>query len=441
MILFLKCSPHPCPPVFEAVTQAVGGRPRSPASRSAPASSRRRGQRRRGRGAGGGRRAPGSLARPERSSPGPEPRRPGFRPCAPPAPGARSRGPGLGTTRRRHRLSAELRGGAAGSSAARPAGGDGRGTDRRAAGAAASRHRARLPRAPSRPRAARAAGQRAACRWRPCPPRSAPIRPRSGVEAPGKMVSWMISRAVVLLFGMLYPAYYSYKAVKTKNVKEYVRWMMYWIVFALYTVIETIADQTVAWFPLYYELKIAFVIWLLSPYTKGASLIYRKFLHPLLSSKEREIDDYIVQAKERGYETMVNFGRQGLNLAATAAVTAAVKSQGAITERLRSFSMHDLTAIQGDEPVGQRPYQPLPETKKKSKPTASESAGYGIALKDGDERTDEEAEGPYSDDEMLAHKGLRRSQSMKSVKTIKGRKEVRYGSLKYKVKKRPQVYF
>ncbi|XP_001925694.2 receptor expression-enhancing protein 3 [Sus scrofa] len=255
------------------------------------------------------------------------------------------------------------------------------------------------------------------------------------------MVSWMISRAVVLVFGMLYPAYYSYKAVKTKNVKEYVRWMMYWIVFALYTVIETVADQTVAWFPLYYELKIAFVIWLLSPYTKGASLIYRKFLHPLLSAKEREIDDYIVQAKERGYETMVNFGRQGLNLAATAAVTAAVKSQGAITERLRSFSMHDLTAIQGDEPVGQRPYQPLPETKKKSKPASSESAGYGIPLRDGDEKTDEEADRPYSDDEMLTHKGLRRSQSMKSVKAVKGRKEVRYGSLKYKVKKRPQVYF
>ncbi|ERE92058.1 receptor expression-enhancing protein 3 [Cricetulus griseus] len=242
-----------------------------------------------------------------------------------------------------------------------------------------------------------------------------------------------------LVFGMLYPAYYSYKAVKTKNVKEYVRWMMYWIVFALYTVIETVADQTLVWFPLYYELKIAFVIWLLSPYTKGASLIYRKFLHPLLSSKEREIDDYIVQAKEKGYETMVNFGRQGLNLAAAAAVTAAVKSQGAITERLRSFSMHDLTTIQGDEPVGQRPYQTLPEAKRKSK-QASEPAAYGIPLRDGNEQTDEEAEGPFSDDEMVTHKGLRRTQSMKSVKTIKGRKEVRYGSLKYKVKKRPQMY-
>ncbi|XP_012429880.1 receptor expression-enhancing protein 3 [Taeniopygia guttata] len=257
------------------------------------------------------------------------------------------------------------------------------------------------------------------------------------------MVSWMISRAVVLVFGMLYPAYYSYKAVKTKNVKEYVRWMMYWIVFALYTVTETITDLTVSWFPLYYELKIAFVIWLLSPYTRGASLIYRKFLHPLLSSKEREIDEYIVQAKERGYETMVNFGRQGLNLAATAAVTAAVKSQGAITEKLRSFSMHDLTAIQGDEPVGQRPYQTLPEAKKKTRASTSESSGYKAPLEQnhGDDKTDEEMEGTHSEDEMFAQRGLRRTQSMKSVKTIKGRKEIRYGSLKYRVKKRPTVYF
>uniref|UniRef100_A0A3B3X4T3 Receptor expression-enhancing protein n=1 Tax=Poecilia mexicana TaxID=48701 RepID=A0A3B3X4T3_9TELE len=131
--------------------------------------------------------------------------------------------------------------------------------------------------------------------------------------------------------------------------------MMYWIVFALYTVVETITDLTVAWFPLYYELKIAFVIWLLSPYTRGASLIYRKCLHPLLSSREREIDEYIVQAKERSYETMVNFGKQGLSIAATAAVSAAVKGQGAITEKLRSLSMHDLTQIGQQDDRGNHP--------------------------------------------------------------------------------------
>uniref|UniRef100_A0A672K4F7 Receptor expression-enhancing protein n=1 Tax=Sinocyclocheilus grahami TaxID=75366 RepID=A0A672K4F7_SINGR len=143
------------------------------------------------------------------------------------------------------------------------------------------------------------------------------------------MSSGMYSRASVdwdnLAFGTLYPAYSSYKAVKTKNVKEYVKWMMYWIVFALFTTAETITDMLLSWFPFYFELKIAFVIWLLSPYTKGSSVLYRKFVHPTLSNKEKEIDEYITQAKDRSYETMMRFGKRGLNIAATAAVTAATK--------------------------------------------------------------------------------------------------------------------
>ncbi|KAF7652339.1 hypothetical protein LDENG_00098000 [Lucifuga dentata] len=282
------------------------------------------------------------------------------------------------------------------------------------------------------------------------------------------MVSWIISRTVVLLFGTLYPAYYSYKAVKTKNVKEYVRWMMYWIVFALYTVVETITDLTLSWFPLYYELKIAFVIWLLSPYTRGASLIYRKCLHPLLSSREREIDDYIVQAKERSYETMVNFGKQGLSIAATAAVSAAVKGQGAITEKLRSFSMHDLTQIsQQDDREGSQLYQYSPHAanpairraqsanaadraegsqlyqysphaanpaaRRAQSANAADRAEYDYEQ----DRSDEEAEPMFSEDEAVSQKGLRRSQSVKLLRS-KVRKDTRYGygSLKIKGKKR-----
>ncbi|XP_037315616.1 receptor expression-enhancing protein 2 [Pungitius pungitius] len=163
------------------------------------------------------------------------------------------------------------------------------------------------------------------------------------------MVSWMISRIVVLAFGTLYPAYSSYKAVKTKNVKEYVKWMMYWIVFALFTTAETATDLLLSWFPFYFELKIAFVIWLLSPYTKGSSVLYRKFVHPTLSNKEKEIDEYIAQAKDRSYDTMMRFGKRGLNLAATAAVTAAAKGQGVLSDKLRSFSMQDLTLINAED--------------------------------------------------------------------------------------------
>lgn len=39
----------------------------------------------------------------------------------------------------------------------------------------------------------------------------------------------------------------------------------------------------------------------------------------------QEIDEYITQAKDRSYDTMMRFGKRGLNIAATAAVTAATK--------------------------------------------------------------------------------------------------------------------
>ncbi|XP_051578618.1 receptor expression-enhancing protein 3-like isoform X3 [Myxocyprinus asiaticus] len=240
------------------------------------------------------------------------------------------------------------------------------------------------------------------------------------------MVSWIISRVIVLVFGTLYPAYNSFKAVKSKNVKEYVRWMMYWIVFALYTVVETIMDLSMAWFPLYHELKVAFVIWLLTPYTRGASLIYRKFLHPMLASKEKEIDDYIVQAKERSYETMVNFGRQGLTIAATAAVSAAVKGQGAISERLRSFSIPDLTQIPSDQSALSNPSRRAVQAAKPS------SVGSG-------EGNEEETDGVFSEDEASVQKGLRRSQSVKIARAKAARKEPRYGSLKLKPRRRPLI--
>ncbi|NWU66618.1 REEP2 protein, partial [Pterocles burchelli] len=167
-----------------------------------------------------------------------------------------------------------------------------------------------------------------------------------------------VCRSRRLIFGTLYPAYSSYKAVKTKNVKEYVKWMMYWIVFAFFTTAETLTDIVLSWFPFYFELKIAFVIWLLSPYTKGSSVLYRKFVHPTLSNKEKEIDEYITQARDKSYETMMRVGKRGLNLAANAAVTAAAKGQGVLSEKLRSFSMQDLTLIRDEDTVHMRNREP-----------------------------------------------------------------------------------
>ncbi|MBZ3880333.1 Receptor expression-enhancing protein 4 [Sciurus carolinensis] len=229
------------------------------------------------------------------------------------------------------------------------------------------------------------------------------------------MVSWMICRLVVLVFGMLYPAYASYKAVKTKNIREYVRWMMYWIVFAIFMAAETFTDIFISWFPFYYEIKMAFVLWLLSPYTKGASLLYRKFVHPSLSRHEKEIDTYIVQAKERSYETVLSLGKRSLNMAASAAVQAATKSQGALAGRLRSFSMQDLRSIPDTPaPAYQDPLYLEDQVPRRRPPIGYRAGG----LQDSDTE-----EGGWSDTEVVPQpparpreKPLGRSQSLRVVK-------------------------
>uniref|UniRef100_H3CYU3 Receptor expression-enhancing protein n=1 Tax=Tetraodon nigroviridis TaxID=99883 RepID=H3CYU3_TETNG len=227
------------------------------------------------------------------------------------------------------------------------------------------------------------------------------------------MVSWIISRVVVLAFGTLYPAYSSYKAVKTKNVKEYVKWMMYWIVFALFTTAETATDLFLSWFPFYFELKIAFVIWLLSPYTKGSSVLYRKFVHPTLSNKEKEIDEYIAQAKDRSYETMMRFGKRGLNLAANAAVTAASKGQGVLSDKLRSFSMQDLTLINAEDELGLHPSDPRVRRDPVARLLAATSLADDASSQHSSDQSDTRTE--HSDEEV-AEKIPTRGSTAKTAK-------------------------
>ncbi|XP_020610053.1 receptor expression-enhancing protein 4-like isoform X1 [Orbicella faveolata] len=152
------------------------------------------------------------------------------------------------------------------------------------------------------------------------------------------MVSYVASRVIMLVFGTLYPAYSSYKAIKTKNVREYVRWMMYWIVFALFITLELFADLLLAfWFPFYYEIKIMFMLWLLLPATKGSSILYRKFVHPWLSRNEKDIDSYIAQLKESGYDTFLRVSKNSLSIAADTMIKTATTGQTVLAEKLRHY--------------------------------------------------------------------------------------------------------
>lgn len=142
----------------------------------------------------------------------------------------------------------------------------------------------------------------------------------------------------------MYPAYSSYKAVKTKNVKEYVKWMMYWVTFAFFLSAETITDLFVSWIPFYCEVKILFLLWILSPTTKGSSIVYRKLLHPQLSKREQEIDSCIDMASFQGYSTLRLLGVKALTLATDVVLSGANMGQIALRSQLqKSLSVTEAT--------------------------------------------------------------------------------------------------
>ncbi|XP_041368958.1 receptor expression-enhancing protein 1-like isoform X2 [Gigantopelta aegis] len=158
------------------------------------------------------------------------------------------------------------------------------------------------------------------------------------------MLLAIISRLVILVFGTLYPAYASYKAVRTKNVREYVKWMIYWIVFALFYCVETFADVFISWLPFYYEVKIVFVLWLLSPMTRGSNFLFKKFVHPQLCKREKDIDEMIAQASKQSYSTLLSLGTKGIHFATNAMMRTALKGHGKLVSHLqRSFSTNDIT--------------------------------------------------------------------------------------------------
>ena len=90
-----------------------------------------------------------------------------------------------------------------------------------------------------------------------------------------------------IVFSIIYPAYRSFKAVRNKNLKEYLKWIVYWIVYAFFTCLELLTDAILCWFPFYYEIKVITFIWLLGPSSRGAMKFYKMCIHPILITREQ----------------------------------------------------------------------------------------------------------------------------------------------------------
>ncbi|KAI9181523.1 hypothetical protein LWI28_015860 [Acer negundo] len=109
-----------------------------------------------------------------------------------------------------------------------------------------------------------------------------------------------------MAFGYAYPVYQCFKAVeKMKNKPEtepLLFWCHYWILVAMFSVGERLGDTFISWLPMYNEAKLAFMIYLWYPKTKGTTYVYNSWVRPFFEKHETEIDRTLLEMNVKANE-------------------------------------------------------------------------------------------------------------------------------------------
>lgn len=98
--------------------------------------------------------------------------------------------------------------------------------------------------------------------------------------------------------GVVYPVYATFKALRTQDLPASERWLTYWAIYGVFSLLERVADKALKWLPYYSHLKFGFLLWLQLPQTQGAKYIYQKVLEPHLRRYERKVDICLQRSSE-----------------------------------------------------------------------------------------------------------------------------------------------
>ncbi|KAJ8441959.1 hypothetical protein Cgig2_020104 [Carnegiea gigantea] len=127
----------------------------------------------------------------------------------------------------------------------------------------------------------------------------------------------IVVRTACCSVGVALPMYSTFKAIERKDPNEQQKWLVYWAAYGSFTLAEMITDKLIhcfkgpgtlrpercavsvrlmvdgGWFPLYYHMKFAFLVWLQLPSADGATQLYMNYLRPFLLRHQARLD-YVV---------------------------------------------------------------------------------------------------------------------------------------------------
>ncbi|KAL3340840.1 hypothetical protein AABB24_029135 [Solanum stoloniferum] len=167
------------------------------------------------------------------------------------------------------------------------------------------------------------------------------------------MIGSFITRVLVMVFGYAYPAYECFKTVEMNkpDIQQLRFWCQYWILVAMLTVCERFGDAFISWVPMYSEAKLAFVIYLWCPKTKGTTYVYDAFFKPVILRHEPEIDKNLLELRTRAGDMFFLYWQKAASYGQT-----------------RVFDILQYIASQSNPPP---PTQPQRQSSRGRQPTAS----------------------------------------------------------------------
>lgn len=110
-----------------------------------------------------------------------------------------------------------------------------------------------------------------------------------------------------IVFGYMYPAYQTFKALDGKDKEARAQLLRYWAVFAAFASVEFYTDMLISWVPFYYEIKMLILLYLSIPFTKGSATVYEMHMKPWLRAHQAEIDEAIAQARASVFAVTVSY--------------------------------------------------------------------------------------------------------------------------------------
>ncbi|XP_063075550.1 receptor expression-enhancing protein 6-like [Engraulis encrasicolus] len=116
------------------------------------------------------------------------------------------------------------------------------------------------------------------------------------------------------LVGFVYPAYFSIKAIESRNKDDDTQWLTYWVVYGMFSVAEFFSDIFLFWFPFYYAGKCVFLVWCMAPVSwNGSQMIYTRVVRPFFLKHQATMDNMVHDLTGKAKTTAESLTKDAIN--------------------------------------------------------------------------------------------------------------------------------